>query len=165
MGLRITPHTRGKHGCASSSGRVVRITPAHAGKTSAWATRPGRYRDHPRTRGENIVNPPKNPPNTGSPPHTRGKHELWKTHIQPLRITPAHAGKTRSSLILSPWAEDHPRTRGENQVRLPVTMYPPGSPPHTRGKLISGLKKTFTTRITPAHAGKTKNIFHGIEVF
>ena len=51
--------------------------------------------------------------------------------------------------------EDHPRTRGEKYVSLVPILVEPGSPPHTRGKVLTPFKLSKPTRITPAHAGKS----------
>ena len=49
----------------------------------------------------------------------------------------------------------HPRSRGENLVHSSKTAVPQGSSPLTRGKLGAQLKNGGTSRLIPAHAGKT----------
>ena len=71
----------------------------------------------------------------GSPPHTRGKGNCFKTRIITLRITPAHAGKSKLSVFL--------------------VIFFPGSPPHTRGKAVERIGAVVRAGITPAHAGKS----------
>ena len=51
--------------------------------------------------------------------------------------------------------EDHPRIRGKDFKALPPDTRMLGSPPHTRERLpVQGLS-SFSSRITPAYAGKT----------
>ena len=50
---------------------------------------------------------------------------------------------------------DHPRTRGEKTFFQALVLLTLGSPPHTRGKVLSGRIISVTVRITPAHAGKS----------
>ena len=116
-----------------------RITPAGAGKT-----------DPP---------PPKPPPKPGSPPQVRGKlvcRDALQLHT---RITPAGAGKTscRPRLILRD--RDHPRRCGENHHTLTQESIRLGSPPQVRGKRVLSTITQNRGRITPAGAGKTKQIF------
>ena len=49
------PHTRGKGTPVIASQGTEGITPAHAGKSQAPASTPGRIWDHPRTRGEKAT--------------------------------------------------------------------------------------------------------------
>ena len=46
------PHTRGKVRSCKGNVTDLRITPAHAGKSSAQGLKKAHYQDHPRTRGE-----------------------------------------------------------------------------------------------------------------
>ena len=91
----------------------------------------------------------------GSPPHSRGKAVSKKLIIFSLRITPALAGKSRIQRHLSPTGGDHPRTRGEKTSVESVSTHIVGSPPHSRGKAISGEKADEILGITPALAGKS----------
>ena len=108
------PRMRGKRGIYRPCCHVVRITPAHAGKTlsviEAWSQRA----DHPRACGENgrLQNSYDN--KLGSPPRMRGKQERIALYCVFIRITPAHAGKTQNGLMASTLAADHPRACGEN---------------------------------------------------
>ena len=131
------PHTRGKVAMQFIQFIFDRITPAHAGKRLARhlstivekdhpRTR-GEKRpvsglrpvsgDHPRTRGEKVVLVNMHLMEIGSPPHTRGKVAYLRQRYKPVRITPAHAGKRGSQPIPSQPGEDHPRTRGEKNIR------------------------------------------------
>ena len=92
-----SPLTRGKR--ESVGGRSVRdgLIPAHAGKTSiARITSSGSWA-HPRSRGENLVEPYWIGTMRGSSPLTRGKRRRGGQPIGGPRLIPAHAGKTRST--------------------------------------------------------------------
>ena len=52
----------------------------------------------------------------------------------------------------------HPRSRGENDLRLIAGMGPQGSSPLTRGKLRRGIRRFKKERLIPAHAGKTARL-------
>ena len=70
-------------------------------------------------------------------------------------ITPAHAGKSFHPDFLKSIKKDHPRTRGEKAKGIKQILWKQGSPPHTRGKVMTLLDVIITPRITPAHAGKS----------
>ena len=94
----------------------------------------------------------------GSPPRMRGKrlHEIRR--VVRHEITPAHAGKTayRTEIYILHW--DHPRACGENFFTPLVGLDKPGSPPRMRGKPSVSLSIDIVSRITPAHAGKTRSV-------
>ena len=96
----------------------------------------GNPRAHPRSRGENPVERCSDIRRQGSSPLTRGKRRATK---------PAR-----------PRAVAHPRSRGENVQQLPSRILGVGSSPLTRGKLTEQARKKETTRLIPAHAGKTE---------
>ena len=86
----------------------------------------------------------------------RGKRtELKKTGGES-RITPAHAGKTRSLCQDSWFWSDHPRACGENESSACPAYINHGSPPRMRGKPRPRSWCQRSSRITPAHAGKTQ---------
>ena len=91
----------------------------------------------------------------GSPPHARGRPTVSESVVHGIGITPACAGKT-FRLCVSPTATpDHPRMRGEDDVRGVEDHVRRGSPPHARGRRSSTLLDGLLQRITPACAGKT----------
>ena len=150
------PRMRGKR---FHRGRLFvdfRITPAHAGKTRPPHPRGKCSADHPRACGENLlcllyaVEP------SGSPPRMRGKRGLLRCCAVSPRITPAHAGKTGYIQTLLPCGADHPRACGENLVGHRGMVAKSGSPPRMRGKRPPPEQLRQQTRITPAHAGKTR---------
>ena len=85
----------------------------------------------------------------------RGKQICGNTYKFGRRITPAHAGKTRTVEVQIVHEADHPRACGENTIEKAEFTAPSGSPPRMRGKLSILINKIKLIRITPAHAGKT----------
>ena len=67
------PHLRGKRILQIVHGHVIGITPAPAGKTPSLKLQENRFRDHPRTCGENMKAQMLLSYELGSPPHLRGK--------------------------------------------------------------------------------------------
>ena len=62
----------------------------------------------------------------------------------------------RIESVVRSWA--HPRSRGENRLRLQPGALRAGSSPLTRGKLAPYKAQTKQARLIPAHAGKTRSI-------
>ena len=85
----------------------------------------------------------------------RGKETLDKLGKALTGITPAHAGKRISSIIVLCNDKDHPRPCGEKYLLVSMYLDHKGSPPPMRGKVIVYLKYPLVFRITPAHAGKS----------
>ena len=110
------PRMRGKRFLASLSMSYLRITPAHAGKTSADTGCATRAADHPRACGENYSVSIFCCFCSGSPPRMRGKPGLALQLCIARRITPAHAGKTSLTHISPQVPLDHPRACGENSA-------------------------------------------------
>ena len=107
------PRVRGK-GVQSCNERVaVGITPAYAGKSWGRARTSSRRRDHPRVCGEKYTCPLMSLSSGGSPPRMRGKGLLQVFIPEPLRITPACAGKRRTGPAVRDRSWDHPRVCGE----------------------------------------------------
>ena len=74
---------------------------------------------------------------TGSPPHTRGARDFDKEEFNNFGITPAYAGSTRDAQAYTQARRDHPRIRGEHRKYPVGSEWSVGSPPHTRGALIT----------------------------
>ena len=141
----------------------ARLIPAHAGKTRRIRVFRGRRRAHPRSRGENATHPCVSRSSPGSSPLTRGKRPVPDVHSADGRLIPAHAGKTsRSASAPGPRAA-HPRSRGENSIRVHPITYGLGSSPLTRGKPSVLVSSSMMCRLIPAHAGKTTS-FMGVPV-
>ena len=77
------------------------------------------------------------------------------TSFLAFRITPAYAGKRNWHLLNWHLLKDHPRIRGKKLVLLVLMLWGIGSPPHTREKASCVLWLCFSSRITPAYAGKS----------
>ena len=113
---------------------TIRITPAHAGKTTYVAQFNGLSADHPRACGENSVGKVVFLEALGSPPRMRGKPCCFLPDAGFRRITPAHAGKTGDSEKGDLNGTDHPRACGENFALRVAVGREVGSPPRMRGK-------------------------------
>ena len=97
-----------------------------------------------------------------SPPRVRGKGSCGQLTRLLIRITPACAGK-RFAFDGNRWmGEDHPRVCGEKVLWLFVIELIKGSPPRVRGKATSSGFPPFTSRITPACAGKRQRRGQGL---
>ena len=153
-----SPLTRGKPCRRRVSRPVGGLIPAHAGKTG----RPGggelHLRAHPRSRGENGLRQGGQDHVPGSSPLTRGILPELAFRFDDAGLIPAHAGKTPSSRLTARSASAHPRSRGENGSALFSNVPEPGSSPLTRGKRVLGHESPQTTRLIPAHAGKTEDV-------
>ena len=112
--LGSSPLTRGKHHDVRREVLVIRLIPAHAGKTrprfsgrrTPWA--------HPRSRGENSVHSRPFHAWMGSSPLTRGKRPPRDADPGGPGLIPAHAGKTPAPRTQLRSSAAHPRSRGEN---------------------------------------------------
>ena len=137
------------HGCLGSPPRgrgkvlllrivriAVRITPAWAGKSTIGQKFPQSEWDHPRVGGEKEMELPYHESAWGSPPRGRGKGEQKLLLFQPLRITPAWAGKSRLDYYFPQFAKDHPRVGGEKLKTSEILPANRGSPPRGRGKEV-----------------------------
>ena len=153
--LGSPPRMRGKLWMSIAALIVYGITPAHAGKTDRITSEWSEREDHPRACGENLGQLRLDTSILGSPPRMRGKLRCRSRSGHGGRITPAHAGKTKTRHCMCMRTGDHPRACGENDRQGRRDCHRSGSPPRMRGKL-SKAKNCFTPpRITPAHAGKT----------
>ena len=150
-----SPLTRGKRISHFEKPLVMRLIPAHAGKTGHIAKAPHRDAAHPRSRGENALYGLACCQASGSSPLTRGKLSRVTTCDSHKRLIPAHAGKTCFTRPNSRTLEAHPRSRGENCFHLGHDTVDVGSSPLTRGQLAPYKAQTKRARLIPAHAGKT----------
>ena len=153
-----SPLTRGKLPGVLHLITIVRLIPAHAGKTTRRAPPDNHREAHPRSRGENAVVDTLIADRAGSSPLTRGKPTTLNLNGRSRRLIPAHAGKTsEASSSPSGWAA-HPRSRGENWRLLGGSCWHSGSSPLTRGKR-PGLEASHASiGLIPAHAGKTASL-------
>ena len=109
-----SPHTRGAHRCARRRRSPSRIIPAYAGSTSVNEPIHITPPDHPRIRGEHLIDRFADQVGEGSSPHTRGAPLAVPKNIHVRRIIPAYAGSTRCAALSTRGARDHPRIRGEH---------------------------------------------------
>ena len=72
------------------------------------------FEAHPRSRGENGLTSAGTAVKAGSSPLTRGKHAIPAASATPMRLIPAHAGKTVTASSRACQSAAHPRSRGEN---------------------------------------------------
>ena len=125
---------RGKVCALLSISPADRITPACAGKRKKLALSALFARDHPRMCGEKGLPTLRYSPQSGSPPHVRGKGQSILPLHQRNGITPRMCGEKSGYSGLRAWVR--------------------GSPPRMRGKAIHGLALGVHAGITPACAGK-----------
>ena len=150
-----SPLTRGKRETGRSDVSLIRLIPAHAGKTlrSARLSSPGWA--HPRSRGENSMVTVTRAGSRGSSPLTRGKLAVVLGSAHRRGLIPAHAGKTSIRSSRLPISRAHPRSRGENVMPVAAQIGQAGSSPLTRGKLTRPTPSQSRRGLIPAHAGKT----------
>ena len=89
-----SPLTRGKQHVRRDVDRVLRLIPAHAGKTLLTKYPSPNLTAHPRSRGENTHRHLREAAFNGSSPLTRGKLVRRHGEGSRRRLIPAHAGKT-----------------------------------------------------------------------
>ncbi len=115
-----SPHARGTLYYRRHGGDDRGIIPACAGNTSKRRSRPSLPWDHPRMRGEHILESQTGRRRWGSSPHARGTPD--RTMGRPRRhgIIPACAGNTPSKTTSKSSNRDHPRMRGEHSPSNPA---------------------------------------------
>ena len=132
------------------------ITPAHAGKSRILQPVGRKHEDHPRPCGEKLSSYCFMVISRGSPPPMRGKVWHSRRGWVPSRITPAHAGKSARMRLTPRQTQDHPRPCGEKLLNNSGLRPNAGSPPPMRGKVSASIRRSSKIRITPAHAGKSR---------
>ena len=147
---------RGKAGLVQIVGRLRRITPACAGKSTCMAQSLKPREHHPRVCGEKQKSGIFPFRLVGSPPRMRGKAFLCVAQAFAGGITPAYAGKSPSCVALLLPVRDHPRVCGEKAAMISSRTSVLGSPPRMRGKVQEIVKDGRRYRITPAYAGKSQ---------
>ena len=91
----------------------------------------------------------------GSPPRVRERLVTASRQSRARRITPACAGKTLLGSFFMCTIRDHPRVCGKDLVQRGKLSEHVGSPPRVRERLYLETETLYTSRITPACAGKT----------
>ena len=110
--------------------------------------------------GEKLHKQAHLPHKRGSPPHGRGKGRPRRLERGSVGITPAWAGKRQRSADPACRKGDHPRMGGEKNTDFVSLFVSLGSPPHGRGKGQVSVHQLAHEGITPAWAGKSKNIIN-----
>ena len=111
--------------------------------------------DHPRVCGEKTSTRVGCVTFWGSPPHMRGKVDVYRVCVQREGITPAYAGKSGVLISGGGLRRDHPRICGEKTDHFYNSGPVSGSPPHMRGKAARRRCFQSPAGITPAYAGKS----------
>ena len=125
------------------------------GKGFDAVTVPDEDEDHPRVCGEKYLSDRRRSKSMGSPPRMRGKVCTLIAFGEPLRITPAYAGKSLTCWKKSHGIWDHPRVCGEKVANSKADGSVNGSPPRMRGKDPCPTDTVPQLGITPAYAGKS----------
>ena len=109
-----SPHTRGALQVCPDPVVDEGIIPAYAGSTSKTPKNRSAPRDHPRIRGEHVLENVVDGAHGGSSPHTRGAPRETFEEVEGFRIIPAYAGSTTIPRMSFWCGRDHPRIRGEH---------------------------------------------------
>ena len=149
------PLARGRLEDRKTLGAASGNTPACAGKTRAKPSTRSMSRKHPRLRGEDEHASRGNAPRLETPPLARGRRILQILVAEPLRNTPACAGKTRISTAKLPSDRKHPRLRGEDPPASAGIRPFEETPPLARGRQWLKAQAEEDAGNTPACAGKT----------
>ena len=140
----------------------IGITPACAGKSALCVNGGARSRDHPRMCGEKTAREFITYLIQGSPPRMRGRVPARRAGCRTKGITPAYAGKRRTTRTSGARYRDHPRVCGEEPTGCYNCGSLPGSPPRMRGRAEAKEADRLAARITPAYAGK--RVFPGTHI-
>ena len=129
------------------------ITPACAGTASPTPPSSPTSTDHPRVRGDRVVDAAEAAQDQGSPPRARGPHAGLGAGGGLPGITPACAGTACWPAPTRRRRGDHPRVRGDRTWVFLALTAATGSPPRARGpRGVRGHDERLH-RITPACAG------------
>ena len=151
-----SPLTRGKLNDSYELLLLFGTIPAHAGETSRLRPARRRLRDHPRSRGGNLIEGTGMIHGLGPSPLTRGKPPGTRESRERLGTIPAHAGETMRAAWWLQSCGDHPRSRGGNGMPPCARMPAKGPSPLTRGKRLDQLVDSCLRGTIPAHAGETR---------
>ena len=113
---------------------------------------------HPRECGDDPVTIARNVSELGSPPRMRGRRMARPSGSPKNRLTPANAGTTLRTRLISTLRWAHPRECGDDPIALATLTQTAGSPPRMRGRLGKILDPDPGGRLTPANAGTTSQL-------
>ena len=128
-----SPRARGAPHPAPKQPQSRGIIPACAGSTAGTLAAPRPTGDHPRVRGEHVVQYLIPEAAQGSSPRARGALDLLEADGHLAGIIPACAGSTQGDPRQDPGRQDHPRVRGEHRGQEPHRLRVQGSSPRARG--------------------------------
>ena len=152
-----SPHARGTPCFHPWRDYPIGIIPACAGNTVGRPGHRARTGDHPRMRGEHRRDQPHRVTTPGSSPHARGTPCNRLDYAASTGIIPACAGNTSTRNETNADARDHPRMRGEHQLRGTLLGFLLGSSPHARGTPGPRAAQAWRSGIIPACAGNTRH--------
>ena len=150
-----SPRGRGKQSRNGLHARQCGLIPAWAGKTALDVDPTDVDEAHPRVGGENQGDRIFDRSDNGSSPRGRGKPGVVDRDLNPIRLIPAWAGKTRLPRLRSRRRRAHPRVGGENSWSPTRARIVTGSSPRGRGKPATRARIQLYRRLIPAWAGKT----------
>ena len=114
-----SPLARGTSVPTNGRRRLPRLIPARAGNTRCRSRCHGYWWAHPRSRGEHRTLTLPRLPAEGSSPLARGPPNVFPDRGNNVRLIPARAGTTATSVRKPPAARAHPRSRGDHAHELP----------------------------------------------
>ena len=155
LGMGSSPLSRGIPTKICRLNRNVGIIPALAGNTPAVGVGVAGDQDHPRSRGEYMPGWGMQLGARGSSPLSRGIRRPFRRVRGSFGIIPALAGNTCFPTRRDSARADHPRSRGEYSLKLPIDKEPFGSSPLSRGILEWWPQRHGRGGIIPALAGNT----------
>ena len=113
-----SPRARGAHRVAALDPVEKGTIPACAGSTSQGSDGLVRRRDHPRVRGEHMMDMDQLLSARGPSPRARGALILATATVGVAGTIPACAGSTTRRDLSSSASRDHPRVRGEHMCLI-----------------------------------------------
>ena len=147
------PRARGHHRSRRHTGSCGGLTPACAGTSTSVGCGMWRLRAHPRVRGDIWAPGVAWGVWEGSPPRARGHQPLRVLVRQGGGLTPACAGTSNGSSVMSLILRAHPRVRGDIAIWVAASSAVRGSPPRARGHLFPRRNPSQALGLTPACAG------------
>ncbi len=115
---------------------------------------------HPRSRGEQGPGPHRSRPALGSSPLARGTDYSDPFSDADWRFIPARAGNSDFIIVTRSILTVHPRSRGEQSLRLVFVFFHGGSSPLARGTGPVNFTTPGSSRFIPARAGNRSSEFH-----
>ena len=111
--------------------------------------------DHPRARGEQVLDLEAGQSAEGSSPRARGAAQPQIARLTAYRIIPARAGSRVAPQLCRGAQTEHPRARGEQSRLLSAPPCDGGSSPRARGAVTVFFQITRRRGIIPARAGSS----------